>query len=89
MNLSSIIISDDPQGLRKQAAATHDNFGVETSFEHFAVKSQENRRMSISAEVDSRTLFEHYLKAFEIAVTESKTLDSDVFLQQDKRHLRQ
>jgi len=42
--------------------------GVGTSLKHFAVNSQETRRMSTSSEVDARTLHEIYLPAFEMAV---------------------
>ena len=43
--------------------------GVGASLKHFAVNNQETRRMSVSAEVDERTLREVYLPAFEAAVT--------------------
>lgn len=46
--------------------------GVAASLKHFAVNNQEKRRMSVSAVVDERALHETYLKAFEIAVKESK-----------------
>ncbi len=45
---------------------------IGTSLKHFAVNNQERRRMTISAELDERTLFEIYLKGFEIAVKEGK-----------------
>ncbi|OJF76082.1 MAG: hypothetical protein BKP49_09575 [Treponema sp. CETP13] len=41
---------------------------ISTSIKHFAVNSQEYRRMSSSSEVDERTLREIYLSAFEKAV---------------------
>lgn len=66
--------SEDPYAAGKLAAAFIkgvQSLGVGTSLKHFAVNSQEKRRMSISSEVDQRTLYEHYLKAFEIAVTEA------------------
>ncbi|HBL40059.1 MAG TPA: glycosyl hydrolase, partial [Ruminococcaceae bacterium] len=42
--------------------------GVGTSLKHFAVNSQETRRMTVSAIVDERTLREIYLPAYEYAV---------------------
>nr|AHI85741.1 beta-glucosidase [uncultured bacterium] len=42
--------------------------GVGTSLKHFAVNNQETHRMSISADVDARTLHEIYLAGFERAV---------------------
>jgi beta-glucosidase len=46
--------------------------GVGTSLKHYAVNNQESERLSISAEVDERTLREIYLAAFEKAVKEAK-----------------
>lgn len=45
---------------------------VGTSLKHFAVNSQEKRRMTINETVDERTLREIYLTAFEIAVKKSQ-----------------
>ncbi len=46
--------------------------GVGTSLKHYAANSQEEQRMTISAEVDQRTLREIYLPAFEAAVTRAQ-----------------
>ncbi len=46
--------------------------GVGTSLKHFAVNSQERRRLIIDSVVDERALREIYLTAFEIAVKKSQ-----------------
>ena len=46
--------------------------GVYACPKHFAVNSQELRRMAMNAVVDERTLREIYLTAFEIVVKEGK-----------------
>ena len=48
------------------------SMGVGTSIKHFAVISQEKKRMTIDSVVDERTLREIYLTAFEIAVKKSQ-----------------
>jgi len=45
--------------------------GIGTSIKHFACNEQEFERMTVSAEVDERTLRELYLSAFERAVKKS------------------
>jgi beta-glucosidase len=46
--------------------------GVGTSLKHFAANNQEYKRLSISSEVDERTLREIYLPAFETAIKKAK-----------------
>ncbi|MCD7890841.1 MAG: glycoside hydrolase family 3 C-terminal domain-containing protein [Ruminococcus sp.] len=67
--------SEDPY-LASNIAASHikgvQSQNVGTSLKHFLVNNQENRRMSVSAEIDERTLNEIYFAAFETAVREGK-----------------
>ncbi|CAM5245162.1 glycosyl hydrolase [Streptomyces spiroverticillatus] len=46
--------------------------GVGASLKHFAANNQEGGRMSVSADIDARTLREIYLPAFRRVVTEAK-----------------
>lgn len=67
--------SEDPYLAGKMAAAYVRGIqkkGVYACPKHFAVNSQELRRMAMNAVVDERTLREIYLTAFEIAVKEGK-----------------
>lgn len=67
--------SEDPY-LASNIAASHikgvQSKKVGSSLKHFAANNQENRRMSVSAEIDERTLHEIYLAAFETAVREAR-----------------
>ena len=63
--------SEDPYLAGEVAASFIDGVqsrNVGTSIKHFALNSQENRRMSSDSVVDERTMREIYLPAFEIAV---------------------
>ncbi len=67
--------SEDPF-LASNIAASHikgvQSQGVGTSLKHFFANNQETRRMSISEEIDERTIHEIYLSAFETAVKDAK-----------------
>lgn len=62
--LSTRMATGHIQGVQSQ--------GVGTSLKHFAVNNQEERRMSIDAVVDERTLREIYLASFEGSVKDGQ-----------------
>ena len=67
--------SEDPYLSGKLAAAYVSGIqrgGALACVKHYAVNSQEFRRMTLNAEVDERALREIYLTGFEIAVKEGK-----------------
>ena len=67
--------SEDPYLAGQMAAsfiAGVQSKGVGTSLKHYAANNQEFQRLSISSEVDERTLREIYLPAFETAVKKAK-----------------
>ncbi len=67
--------SEDPLLAGEMAASLINGIqskNVGTSIKHFAVNSQEKRRMTIDSVVDERAFREIYLTAFEIAVKKAK-----------------
>lgn len=68
-------ISEDPYLAGELAASLINGVqsrGVGTSLKHYAANNQEYQRMTISAEIDERTLHEIYLPAFEAAVKQAQ-----------------
>ena len=66
--------SEDPYMAGKMAASYVKGIqsqGVYSCIKHFAVNSQEERRMAMNAVVDERTLREIYLAGFEMAIAEA------------------
>ncbi|MDX8045274.1 glycoside hydrolase family 3 C-terminal domain-containing protein [Gracilibacillus sp. S3-1-1] len=68
--------SEDPYLAGKMAASYIrgiQSFDIAACVKHFAVNNQEEKRMTIDAVVDERTLREMYLTAFEIAIKEGNS----------------
>lgn len=92
--------SEDPYLSGKMAAAYIrgiQNEGVYACPKHFAVNSQELRRMAMDAVVDERTLREIYLTGFEIAIKEGKAKSimssynqiNEIYANEDKHLLKE
>ena len=67
--------SEDPYLAGKMATAMIQGVqsrNIGTSIKHFALNSQEHRRMSSSSDCDERTMREIYFPAFEMAVKEAQ-----------------
>ena len=67
--------SEDPYLAGRMATAIIQGIqsrDVGTSIKHFALNSQEHRRMSSSSDADERTIREIYFPAFEMAVKEAQ-----------------
>ena len=67
--------SEDPYLAGRMATAMIQGVqsrNIGTSIKHFALNSQEHRRMSSSSDADERTIREIYFPAFEMAVKEAK-----------------
>jgi beta-glucosidase len=62
--LTTQIATADIKGIQSQ--------GVMAEVKHYAANNQEKQRLTVSAEVDERTLREIYLPAFEAAVKEAR-----------------
>lgn len=61
--VTGVLAAEYVKGLQEQ--------GTSACVKHFAVNSQETRRMSVSSNADERTLFEIYLSAFEQIIKEA------------------